>query len=145
MTQDELLAFARGLFDECMERLPDLAEAFFDECLETIRRKNHDYAGASGASPFSNFELCELLGVCPTEVGLVVRNCDKVKRMAEFAKVGRLKVQDESIRDTARDCANYSVLFAAWMSEASDYAGRMRKAMLAATDGPDTEHDILKI
>jgi len=82
---------------------------------ELMARKNHDYAGAGAESPFANFEVAERLGICPTETGILVRLTDKVKRLVEFSKAGRLEVENESVRDTVIDGVNYLVLLFAYL------------------------------
>ena len=72
--------------------------------------KNHDYAGASGMSPFANFEMAEKLGVCSAEEGIILRMGDKLRRLATFAKDGKLKVTSEGSLDAILDIINYGVL-----------------------------------
>ncbi len=82
---------------------------------ELMSTKNHDYAGESGETPFKNFELCEQLGLCSMEVGILVRMCDKISRLANFAASGQLRVKGESAKDTCLDLMNYSVLLSAYL------------------------------
>lgn len=77
--------------------------------LDTAKRKNADYTGV-GASPFSNFERVQQLGVCSTEQGFLTRMTDKMSRIASFCSKGELQVKDESVEDTLQDLANYSIL-----------------------------------
>ena len=70
------------------------------EMKETHDRKNHDYAGDD---PLSNLRTFGFYGV-------VVRISDKFHRLKNFAKQDKLKVKDESIRDTLIDMANYALL-----------------------------------
>jgi hypothetical protein len=72
--------------------------------------KNHDYTGNQGASPFANFERCEALGLCSTEIGVLVRVTDKVSRLSTFANCGKLKVENESYEDAILDIINYCIL-----------------------------------
>jgi hypothetical protein len=72
--------------------------------------KNHDYTGNQGNSPFANFERCEAMGLCSTEVGLLVRVTDKVSRLSTFANCGKLKVENESYEDAILDIINYCIL-----------------------------------
>ena len=101
MNRDELIAFIK---------------AFDADGAALVRAKNHDYAGESGETPFANFEACEWLGICSTEIGMLVRMCDKFMRLIQFVKSGRLEVKDEAIRDTLLDSANYDKLLAAYLS-----------------------------
>jgi len=79
-----------------------------------MERKNHDYAGQTRevVDPFANFRVCEALGLCSAEVGVLVRLSDKLSRLATFATAGNLKVEDEAIQDTFLDVINYTVLLA---------------------------------
>ena len=99
MTHDELLQFQRD----------SAAEA-----LAIMDAKNKDYAGAAGDTPFRNFELCEFLGICSTEVGILVRMCDKLARLANYVNSGTLHVKDESRHDTCLDNSNYSTILDAY-------------------------------
>ena len=69
------------------------------EALDIMEKKNHDYAGKGGETPFANFERCEAMGVCSTEQGFLVRVIDKVSRLSTFVESGKLKVENESYND----------------------------------------------
>ena len=73
--------------------------------LEIMKRKNADYAGIE--DPFRNFNNVEVLGVCSTEAGIIVRMTDKLSRIANLIKQDA-KVKDESISDTLIDLMNYA-------------------------------------
>ena len=47
-----------------------------NEALDIMIKKNHDYAGEGGDSPFANFTRSEDMGICTTEQGFLVRLCD---------------------------------------------------------------------
>ena len=83
-------------------------------------RKNHDYAGNSGTTPFANFERCEAMGICSTEQGFLVRIVDKVSRLSTFAKDGKLLVENEGYNDAILDIINYCVLFSAYVKSKSE-------------------------
>ena len=85
-----------------------------NEMIETMKRKNTDYAGADGESPFANFQRVESLGICSTEQGFLTRMTDKLCRISNLTK-NEAKVKDESIQDTLLDLANYSLLFSAFL------------------------------
>lgn len=75
--------------------------------LEKIHnRKGHDY---SGDDRLSNFYLTEKMGI-PAWKGCLVRMSDKFARLCQFAKTEELKVSDESVIDTLKDLAVYSLL-----------------------------------
>ena len=91
----------------------EFSEKFFSDCIELSRKKNADYTGQN-ADPFSNFQSVEVLGI-KTEQGFLTRMMDKMKRIASFVENGELQVQDESVKDTLRDLANYSCLLAGYI------------------------------
>ena len=64
-------------------------------------KKNADYSGDQ--DPLANLREFGWKGG-------VVRLSDKYFRLKNFAKSGKLKVKDESIRDTLLDMANYALL-----------------------------------
>lgn len=78
-----------------------------DGLSELHSRKNHDYAGQ--ADPLANFRECERIGVSAFR-GCFVRMMDKYMRIANFFTAGELKVKDESVKDTLRDLAVYSLI-----------------------------------
>jgi len=85
------------------------------EALELMKRKNHDYAGDSGKTPFANFERTEAMGICSTEQGFLVRLVDKVSRLSTFAESGKLVVENEGYHDAIVDIINYCVLFSGYI------------------------------
>ena len=78
---------------------------------------NHDYAGASGDTPFRNFQMAENLGVCSTEAGIILRMGDKLQRLATFANDGKLKVKGETTLDAVLDIINYAILLQTYIEE----------------------------
>lgn len=99
MTTEQLLSFHQG---------------FCDEAREIVRKKNHDYAGSQGDTPFANFEMTEKLGLSTTGQGILIRVSDKMMRLSTFEKAGVLAVKEESQEDACMDCVNYFILLAAW-------------------------------
>lgn len=95
------------------ERLLATHDTLCEKARAIMVKKNHDYAGASGETPFRNFEACELLGITTTEQGFLVRMTDKFRRLVTFVVDGELKVEGEMLDDTLLDLINYCVLFAA--------------------------------
>lgn len=77
-----------------------------DELAKIHSCKNHDYAGEDA---LSNFKLSENIGI-PAWKGCLVRMTDKMSRIWNFAKQEKLEVSDESIIDTLKDLAVYSIL-----------------------------------
>lgn len=81
--------------------------------LEIMKRKNSDYAG--NEDPFRNFKNVEILDVCSTEAGIVVRMTDKLSRIANLIKQDA-KVKDESISDTLLDLMNYANILKVYLN-----------------------------
>jgi predicted lipoprotein len=95
-------------------------EELSQTALQIMKKKNHDYAGNSGAQPFANFERCEAMGICSTEQGFLVRITDKVSRLSTFANAGKLVVDNEGYQDAILDIMNYCVLFSAYIKSKDD-------------------------
>lgn len=83
--------------------------------LNIMIKKNHDYAGADGDTPFTNFQRTEQMGICSTEKSFLVRITDKLSRLATFAETGGLKVSNESYEDAILDLINYLILFSGYV------------------------------
>jgi len=83
----------------------------FHELLEEIRelhnKKNADYSEEN--NPLSNFYMCEKFGI-PAWKGCLVRISDKTSRIFRLATKGKVEVKDESIIDTLKDLAVYSLI-----------------------------------
>ena len=83
----------------------------FYQLLEDMKKthdaKRHDYASVEDV--FANFRTCEMAGI-PAWKGCCVRIGDKFSRIMGFAKKEKLKVKDESIKDTLVDMANYALI-----------------------------------
>jgi len=77
-----------------------------DELRDLHSRKNRDY---SGDDPLSNLRMCERGGI-PAWKGVIVRLTDKVSRLLSFMQKESYEVKDESVEDTLRDAAIYSIL-----------------------------------
>ena len=57
----------------------------------------------------------EILDVCSTEAGIVVRMTDKLSRIANLIKQDA-KVKDESISDTLLDLMNYANILKVYLN-----------------------------
>lgn len=104
-------------------------ETTVQEMYELTKRKNHDYSNDS--NPFANFTRVEAMDICTTEVGFLTRMMDKMSRISTFVKKGELKVKDESVKDTLKDLATYSILFMAYLdslniNESKNYKKRSK-------------------
>lgn len=83
---------------------------------QIMAAKNHDYSGASGMTPFANFEVAEKLSITSTEAGFLLRITDKLMRLITFVNSGELKVK-ESTEDACLDVINYMILMAAYLKQ----------------------------
>ena len=91
-----------------------------NDAKQIMKKKNHDYAGKDGETPFANFERCESMGVCSTEQGFLVRVIDKVSRLSTFVEAGELKVDNESYEDAIVDIINYMILLSGFLREKNE-------------------------
>lgn len=94
------------------ENLVELHEALCSDARAILEAKNHDYCGNS---VFANLTLCEKLGICSTEKGVLIRVMDKIKRLLNYLESGEFKVNDEGVNDMIVDTINYLVLVYAIM------------------------------
>ena len=78
-----------------------------DDLKELHSNKNHDYSGEG--DPFRNLKLSEMMGITAWK-GCLVRISDKFSRLCSFAKTEEYKVKDESVEDTLKDLAIYSLI-----------------------------------
>ena len=84
---------------------------------EIMAKKNHDYAGSGGNTPFRNFTRCEDLGICTTEKGILVRMTDKLSRLSTYLEGAELQVSDETFDDTLLDLINYCVILSGYCKQ----------------------------
>lgn len=99
------------------DELLEFHEKMNADCVEIMQRKNSDYTGGDGDTPFKNFELVERLGITDVPTAMLVRMSDKMSRIITFVQGGEYKVKDESFRDTVVDLRNYLVLLAAYLTD----------------------------
>ena len=92
-------------------------EQLCKEARDLMTRKNHDYAGSEGDSPWMNFQRSEIMGLCKTEQAFMVRILDKISRMITFINNGELMVKEEGVEDSIIDIVNYMVLFSAFLKD----------------------------
>jgi hypothetical protein len=119
------------------KELLELHSILCQDARNLMEKKNNDYAGASGQTPFANFQRCEALGVCSAEVGLLTRMLDKFSRLTTFVREGKLSVEDEGVRDTLLDMINYSVLLMGLILEKKEGQNGNRRDLPDITDrGP---------
>jgi isopropylmalate/homocitrate/citramalate synthase len=79
-------------------------EAITKEMLEVFKRKNHDYG--------NSFEISlDKFGI----IAAVVRLGDKMNRI-ESLSTKKQQVNDESIKDTLQDMANYAIMTIMWLN-----------------------------
>ena|SRR3990167_1220373 len=92
--------------------LRDLQESF-DTCINIAEKKNTDYASKEN-DPFRNFRTVELLGLCSTQAGIVVRLSDKLARICNLLDK-KPEVVSESLEDTILDAINYLAILRAYL------------------------------
>lgn len=87
-----------------------------DDLYTLTSNKNSDYANLKDA--FANFRQISQLTSDRVSVtdGILVRMTDKLSRIASLLTPGKeAKVKDESIKDTVRDLAVYSIILYIWL------------------------------
>jgi hypothetical protein len=89
-------------------------EETLDKMLKTFKAKNTDYAGKG--DPFRNFKLCEQLGICSVEQGIMVRMSDKMSRISNLL-TNEAQVKSESIYDTLEDLSVYSIILKCYLEQ----------------------------
>ena len=89
-------------------------QEFCEKMMQITASKNKDYTGAN-ADPFANFTA---VGDEWTAIGFYTRMTDKMSRIKSFIQKGEL--EHESVADSLRDLANYSVLFAGYLKSKSN-------------------------
>jgi len=92
-------------------------ETLCGDALELMTRKNHDYAGSEGDTPWMNFQRSEIMGICKTQQAFMVRIMDKISRLITFTNAGELLVKEEGVEDSIIDIINYMVLFSAFLKD----------------------------
>lgn len=101
--------FALGTTGSVTSDIPFSAEGFkkiITELGDLHYRKNHDYAGDQY---LQNLTASRRMGL-PAWKGTLIRLQDKISRLENFAIQDELKVKDESVEDTLKDLAVYSIL-----------------------------------
>lgn len=89
-------------------------EKYQKQMNDILKRKNADYSGKEDT--YANFQYCEKLGLCTTEVGIMVRISDKMTRISNLLKQDA-QVKEESIKDTLLDMANYAMILASYIED----------------------------
>ena len=102
----------------------DIHQQVAADCLEICKKKQQDYA--TEGDVFSNFRQCDIMGLCPVEVGLQVRLNDKMSRLANCVGHG-CSVENETVDDTIKDAINYLILLHAFILERKVIEGRPPK------------------
>ena len=87
-----------------MERFREITE----EMRTLYERKNADYGDSFEKS-------CDEWGL----ISCVIRLSDKIARLKSLCRNGETRVEDESLRDTLIDLANYAVMGIGWLDEVS--------------------------
>lgn len=91
-------------------------EKTYNDSIALIKIKNKDYAGGANVNPWKNFEFIAYalrgldLNACDlVEVGIFTRMLDKCARISSLL-ASDPAVVSESMGDTLKDLANYSVI-----------------------------------
>lgn len=111
------------------EQLISFTELFYSNNIALMKNKNADY-GAGVDDAHQNFKMLEMISGMEnsTEIGFLTRMLDKMARVISFVRKGALKVPNESVTDSLKDLANYSALFAAYLSDKQEeYEVKMPK------------------
>ena len=85
-----------------------------DFLVSIVSKKNKDYSVPNDA--FANFKLCDTMGICKTDEGIVVRMSDKFQRIVNLLHKENA-VKDETIKDSLLDLANYSIILYLYLNE----------------------------
>lgn len=85
-----------------------------DLLVSIVSKKNQDYSVPDDA--FANFRLCDTMGICKTEEGIVVRMSDKFQRIVNLLHKENA-VKDETINDSLLDLANYSLILYLYLQD----------------------------
>lgn len=99
--------------EDFINRLTEL----YNENIEISKKKNNDYSGPN-RNPFANFRIAETYGI-PAEKAILVRMSDKMARIAT-ALDRELLVDDETVSDTLKDLANYSMILLMYLENKDD-------------------------
>ena len=90
------------------EKNPVTHEFICDELYETYKKKNADYG--------NSFEISlDKHGL----IAAIVRMDDKMNRVINLYKADERMVEDESVRDTLMDLANYAIMSVMWLDNKS--------------------------
>lgn len=98
-----------------IQELLELHEEICDTGRDLMAKKNADYA--SEDELFKNFKMCESMGICSMQTGIMIRITDKLSRISNALKGGEYAVKDESLKDTVTDAINYLILLYASMGK----------------------------
>ena len=104
------------------------SERYFEllqEAADLHRRKNAGYAGADNPDPWANFRMSEAFGVNALD-GCLVRLSDKYIRITNLRRNSANEQVGESIKDTLRDLAAYSLIAICLLEEQEQAAERER-------------------
>lgn len=85
---------------------PEEFESIVSEMVQIHHKKNHDYAGGDY---LSDLIASRRMGLLPWKNALL-RMQQKMSRMESFCKQNEFEVKDESVEDTLKDMAVYSIL-----------------------------------
>ena len=90
------------------------AKEYFRECADMLEKKAHDYAQEDDC--FSNFKKIAIMCDIPTAKVFLMFISVKIARLAELTVKGYSQT-GESMQDSLKDMANYSVLMSLYLDE----------------------------
>lgn len=89
------------------EEMNELLSEWCQDMQDLVGSKNQDYANSDNA--FSNFNAVTDVDI-HVSTGIHIRMMDKFERLSNFHRKGFFAVEDESVKDTLLDMANYCFL-----------------------------------
>lgn len=97
------------------EKYLELFDRLCKDIYELTSKKNSDYAGDEDA--FKNFYLISQMSKIKVEEGILVRMTDKLSRVANLLGNRIICITSESIEDTLKDLAVYSLIMILYLRE----------------------------
>ena len=96
------------------QELFDFAKKEYETCLSIMKKKNNDYSHGDDDA-LRNFKAISRVGLDP-KWAFLNHLTTKITRIGNLLQY-ESKVKDESIEDTLRDLANYSILLMAYLKD----------------------------
>lgn len=142
----------RDALDRLKEFRPELY-VIFERAAAIQLDKAADYADTDS---YRNLRDCEEMGI-PAWKGVVVRLCDKFRRLKNYARKGTFAVKDEGFEDTGVDIINYTAMMIelhrqekakarvnTWDADGVDH-NHFAKPMVGASNGGEVQFDVVHL